>query len=156
MPETTTQREELIMKQTLVAALLMGCVIVFAGCSGNPPQEVPDADLVGTLWTLESIEVPGSPDILPGATKVYNIQFYEDYNLKGQDDCNAYVGIFALAEDSKIKLDSLGTTLVGCGPTEIGHQYYQALHVVDAYEIKGNTLKLHFDIGSALKYRYME
>ncbi|MCH8837097.1 MAG: hypothetical protein IIA60_04755, partial [Candidatus Marinimicrobia bacterium] len=71
--------------------LLLGYVIAFAGCNGNPPQEVPDADLVGTLWTLESIEVPGEPDILPGATKVYNIQFYEDYNLKGQDDCNAYV-----------------------------------------------------------------
>ena len=107
------------MKQTLVAALLMGCVIVFAGCSGNPPQEVPDADLVGTLWTLESIEVPGEPDILPEATKVYNIQFIADYRVEGQDDCNTYFGIYTLSDESEIRLDSLLTTLKGCGPSRI-------------------------------------
>ena len=57
------------MKQTRIAAMLMGCVIGLAGC-----QDVPDVEFVGTLWTLQSIEVPGEPDIKPEATRVYNIQ----------------------------------------------------------------------------------
>ena len=133
------------------------CAAVLASCNGSAPQEdVPDAELVGTLWALESIEVAGDPDILPGATKVYNIQFYEDYRIEGIIDCNTYVGIFVLSEEYGIKIDSLGTTLVLCAPGGIGHQYYQALRVVDAYEIRGNTLKLHFDLGSVLQLRFME
>ena len=144
------------MKQTLVAALLMGYVIAFAGCNGNPPKEVPNAELVGTLWTLESIEVPGEPDILPGVNKVYSIQFFDDYRLKGGDDCNSIVGIYTLSGESDIRLDSLGTTLVGCAPPFLGHPYFSALHAVDSYDISGNTLRLHFDNGSALKHRNME
>ncbi len=140
------------MKQTLIVALQMGFVIALAGCQ----EDVPDADLIGTLWTLQSIEVPGEPDILPGATKVYNIQFFGDYRLKGRDDCNGYSGIYALSGESEIKLGRIVTTLRGCGPSRIGGHYYQALRVVDAHDIIGNTLKLQYDIGSALKYQNLE
>ncbi len=140
------------MKQTLIVALQMGFVIALAGCQ----EDVPDADLIGTLWTLQSIEVPGEPDILPGATKVYNIQFFGDYRLKGRDDCNGYSGIYALSGESEIRLDSLGTTYAGCAPPFLGHPYFETLGVVETYGIIGNTLMLRFDIGSVLKYRNME
>ena len=138
-----------LLQSFMVIPILMLCL---AGCQ----DDVPDAELVGTLWTLQSIEVPGEPDILPEATKVYNIQFIADYRVEGQDDCNTYFGIYTLSDESEIRLDSLLTTLKGCGPSRIGHQYYQALRVVDAYEIRGNTLKLHFDLGSVLQLRFME
>ena len=133
----------------LVIPILLLC---HAGCQ----EDVPDAELVGTLWTLESIEVPGSPDILPDASKVYNVQFFEDYRLKGRDDCNSIVGIYALSGESEIRLDSLGTTYVGCGPSRIGGQYFPALRGVDSYEISGHTLRLQFDNGSVLEYKDME
>ena len=145
-------------KQTwLYTVMMMGYVIGLASCNGEAPQEeMPDAELVGTLWALQAIEVAGEPDILPAATKVYNIRFLEDYRVEGQIDCNTHVGFYALSQDSAIKLDHLVTTLVGCPPPELGYPYYQALQVAVSYEIRGNTLRLHSDMGSALKYRFME
>ena len=145
------------MGKTLTFILILICAVTLPGCNGEAPQEgVPDADLVGALWTLQSIEVPGEPDILPESDKIFNIQFFKDHRFAGLDNCNAYGGIYALAEDSEIRLDSIVTTLVSCAPPHLGHPYYQTLHIIDSYEIRGNTLRLQFDIGSALKYRYME
>ena len=145
------------MDKPLTYIFTMICAVILTGCNSEAPQEeLPDAELVGTLWTLQAIEVAGDPDILPGATKVYNIQFFDDYSVEGRIDCNTHVGFFAFSEDSRIKLDHLVTTLVGCRPPELGYPYYQALRVVVSYEIRGNTLRLYSDMGSALKYRDMD
>ena len=140
------------MGKTLTYIFTLVCAVALPGCQ----EELPDADLVGTLWTLESIEVPGEPDVLPEATKVYNIQFFGNDRFNGRDDCNVYGGNYALSGDSGIRLDRIVTTLAGCASPLIGHPYYLSLRVVDAYKISGNTLSLHFDNGSVLKYRYTE
>lgn len=131
------------MKQILVAVLLMGCVIALAGCRGTP-QEVPDAELMNTLWVLESIEVPGEPDILPDANKIFSIHFFEDFHLSGMNDCNEYFGIFTISNENLLNIDSLLTTLMGCGES-IDQEYYYTLHFVNSYEIINNMLRIYFD-----------
>ncbi len=146
------------MKQTLVAALLMGYVIAFAGCNGNPPQEVPDAELMGTLWTLKSIEVPGAPAILPDAKWTYPIQFFEDNRIEGGIACNHLDGEYMLTAGDSIRFKNLGATKLGCGESgnnSIENRLLMDLGAVHSYEIIGNQLLLYFD-DSALKFRYME
>ena len=137
-------------------ALLLICAITLADCNGNPPQEVPDAELVGTLWTLGSIELPGEPAYLVGSSTTVNIQFSEDYRLNGNSFCNSYFGIFTLSENNEMRFDSLGTTLIGCKMLEKDKEYYRALHFVYSYDINGHILRLYYDNGSVLKYGYIK
>ena len=145
------------MKQKLVAALLMGYVIAFAGCSGNPPQDVPDAELMGTLWTLESIEVAGEPDISPDAKWTYPIQFFEDYHFEGGIACNHLVGEYMLTAGDSIRFKNFVATKVGCGESSnsLAEQYGASLSAVHSYKITGNQFRLFFN-DSVLKYRNLE
>ena len=147
------------MRKTLYLIFAVACAAALAGCNSNAPPEVPDADLVGTLWTLQSIEVPGEPDIIVGSTTTVNIQFSKDNRLEGISFCNAYIGIYVRSENNEISIDSLITTLRGCESAEQSHgeaTYYWALPLVFSYEIEGNKLRLYFDNGPALKYLYVE
>ena len=147
------------MKKVPYLTLLLGCAIAFAGCNGNPPQEVPDAELVGTLWTLQSIEVPGEPDILVGSPAIVNIQFSKDNRLEGISFCNAYGSSYTLLEDNRISIGSIGTTKKGCESVEKSYgegTYYWALPLVYSYEIEGNELRFYSDNGTVLKYRNLE
>lgn len=145
------------MKQTLFSALLIGYVIALAGCNGNPPQEVPDAELVGTLWTLESIEVPGEPDILPRDTKIYSIQFYDDYRIEGQIDCNVYSGEYTTSEGDSMQVNIHGMSYLGCRDSDksIENRLLGDFRAVHSFGIIGNRLQLHFD-DSVLKFRNLE
>ncbi len=140
------------MGKPLTYLFTLVCAVALVGCQ----EDVPDAELIGTLWTLQSIELPGEPDVAPEATKVYNIQFFEGYRLKGREDCNGYGGIYALSENFGIRLDSLGISYMLCAPPTLGHPYFETLRVVDSYEITGSTLRLHSENGTVLRYRNME
>jgi len=154
------------MKLTPLAFLLTGIIIAFAGCKDNSPQE-PDAELVGTLWTLESIDVPGEPNILSRTTKAIAIQFLEDsrlegyldcnsyYRFEGYIDCNSYCGIYTLTDGDSLRLDMQYMTKIGCGFKSIGEPHSAGLSAVYSYEINGNRLRIYFD-DSILKFRYVE
>ena len=126
------------------------CAVALPGCQ----KELPDADLIGTLWTLESIEVPGEPDILPGAAHVVSIQFSEDNRIEGQIDCNTYSGEYTLTEGDSMEVDMQYITEINCG-TSIDRHYLVGLRAVHSYEIIGNRLQLYSD-DSALQFRNME
>ena len=138
------------MDKTLTYIFTATCAVALLGCQ----EELPDAGLVGTLWTLEAIEVPGEPDILPGATHVVSIQFSEDNRIEGQIDCNTYSGEYTLTEGDSMEVDMQYITEILCGTSIDGH-YLVGLRAVHSYGIIGNQLRLYFD-ESALKYRYME
>ena len=131
------------MKQTLVAALLMGYVIAFAGCNGNPPQEVPDAELVGTVWMLQSIEDQGTT-IKIESNKVYSIHLSEDNNFAGTADCNEYFGTYNISNEDSLDLVPLGITYKGCGES-IHEYYYYSLQFIHSYQINNNILRLYYD-----------
>ena len=142
------------MKKTLHIALLLSCAITFAGCKDNSPPEVPDAELVGTLWTLESIEVPGEPDFLPVTTQATSLKFLEDYRFEGHLDCNSYYGNYTLTDGDSIQVDIQFITEMLCGTSNDGN-YLVHIRAVDSYGIIGNQLRLQYN-NSVLKYRYME
>ena len=145
------------MKQTLVAALLMVYVIAFAGCQEEPVADLPDADLGGTLWTLQFLDVPAEPDIQPDANKTFNIQFFEDYHLEAWVDCNKLYAEYALTAADLIQFDNLLITELNCpeSSNSLAQQYLEGLRTVDSYGIIGNRLRLHFD-DSVLKFRSVE
>ncbi len=146
------------MGKTLTFIFTVICVAALTGCSGEAPQDdVPDAELVGTLWTLEAIEVPGEPEILPGATKVYSIQFSEDYLFEGHLDCNTYSGEYASAEGDLMQISIRYITKRGCHDSNksMDERYSAGISAVYSFKIIGNQLWLYFD-DSALKFQKME
>ena len=121
------------------------------------PREVPDAELMGTLWTLESIEVPGEIAILPERTKTFCIQFFEDNRIEGQIDCNSYGGAYTLTAGDSIQFDHLWITEMGCGESSnsIAEQNQAGLLTVHSYRIYGDQLRLYFE-DSVIKFRNVE
>ncbi len=144
------------MRQILVAALLLGYVIALAGCKDNSPQ-VPDTELMNTLWTLESIELPGSPDIHPGSKWTYPIQFFEDNRIEGGIDCNHLDGEYMLTAGDSIQFKNLSVTRIGCrdSSASLVRQYHIGLMAVHSYEITGNRLRLYFN-DSVIKYKNVD
>ena len=139
-----------LLQSFMVIPILMLCL---AGCQ----DDVPDAELVGTLWTLQSIEVPGEPDIKPEATRVYNIQFFGDNRIEGWIDCNFYGGAYTLTEGDSMLVDIHFITERGCGESDnsIAVQLLGEFRAVYSFGIIGNQLRLYFD-NSVLKFRNVE
>jgi len=150
------------MRKTLYFIFIVTFAAALSGCNGEAPQEEPqeevhDAELMGTLWTLEAIEVPGEPDIRPEATKVYSIQFSEEYNIEGQFDCNSYGGAYTLTEGNSMQVEIQFITEMACSESvkSIDDRLLGDYRAVHSYEIVGNRLQLHFD-DSVLKFRNLE
>lgn len=93
---------------------------------------------------LQSIDVPDSTSIEVDPNKTFSIQFFEDFQLSGINDCNEYFGIYTISNNNSLSIDSLGTSLAGCGES-IDQEYYRALHFVHSYEITINMLRLYYD-----------
>ena len=107
------------MGRSLYLIFVVACALALQGCNGGTPpddvqDDVPDADLIGTLWTLQSIEVPEKPDILPGAKWTYPIQFFENYYFEGGIDCNHLGGEYTLDDDNSLLMTNIGATKILC------------------------------------------
>lgn len=140
---------------TLIFTLI--CAATLAGCNGAAPQDVPDAELVGTLWTLESIKVPGEPIFISGsppATAV--IRFAEDSKLEGGAFCNTYGASYQITDDGEINIEVTFRTKILCSLSAKEEHYYQALDLANSYDIEGNVITLYYGSISVLKFRNME
>lgn len=141
--------EKIKMKQILVTALLMGYVIALAGCKDNSPQ-VPDAELVGTLWTLDSVEPVGATAIKPDPTRTYTIQFFADSTFVGVVDCDDLFGQYWSQDGFINKFGTGGVTRRGCAEAVPSVDEYYPLGILNSgsikYEISGNMLALHLDV----------
>ena len=145
------------MRKMLLFAPLLAGTIALAGCQEEPVADLPDADLGGTLWTLQSLDVPGSPALLPDVAKIFSIQFFEDYHFEGDIDCNLLDGEYMLFRGDSIRFKDVRSTRINCreSSNSLAQQYQTGISAVHSYKITGNRLQLFFD-DSVLKYRNLE
>lgn len=101
-------------------------------------------ELVNIVWMLQSIEVPGTTTIEIDSNKVFSIHFTEDFHLSGVNDCNEYFGTYTISNSASLNIDSLITSLKGCGES-IDQEYFRALKFVQSYEIINTMLRLYYD-----------
>ena len=129
----------------------------FTGCEGEASQDVPDADLLGTLWTLQSIEVPGEPGIQPNVGKNFSIQFFEDNQIEGHINCNTYKGEYAQPTIDSMKIIIQEITEVNCADSDkaVESRLLEDISSVHSYGIIKNRLQLHFD-SSVLNFQMLE
>ena len=144
------------MKKALHLALLLSCAIILVGCNEDDEEEAmddfQDAELINTMWMLQSIEVPGATTIEIDSNKVFSIQFFEDNQFSGMADCNSYYGTYTISNTDSLNIVPIGITYVGCGHT-LDQEYFYILHFVHSYEIINNVLRLYYDENnSALNY----
>ena len=115
--------------------------------------DLPDSELVGTLWTLESIDDPAAPIYRVESGATVNIRFSEELRVQGINFCNSYFAAYDLGLDGEIKIELGGTTLVYCDTGGKEADYFQALPLVHSYNIDGPVLRLYYDDDSVLLYR---
>jgi heat shock protein HslJ len=111
---------------------------------------VPDRDLAGTAWTLDTLvdgelasSVLGAPSLL----------LDPDGTATGSTGCRGFLGTWRVAGDV-LTLD-VTRDAIGC-PEDLGHQDEQVLAVLDAapaFAIDGDRLTLTAPDGRGLGYR---
>jgi heat shock protein HslJ len=131
-----------------------GADLVVTGPDGSlrfaPQAPVPDRELAGTAWTLDTLvdgEVASS--VLGSPT----LELAPDGTVTGSTGCRGFVGTWEVAGDV-LTLD-VTRDAIGC-PEDLGGQDEQVLAVLDAaphFAIDGDRLTLTAHGGRALVYR---
>ena len=144
-------RRGLLMNRSLCFTMLLGCALAPVGCNEKLglSDDSQTAELINTTWMLQSIDVPDSTSIEVDPNKIFSIQFFEDFQLSGINDCNEYFGIYNISHKNSLSIDSLGTSLANCAKS-IDREYYRALHFVNSYEIINNMLLLYYDENNSI------
>ena len=117
--------------------------LLFVSC------EEPNAELVGPLWTLESVVPEGASAIKPDPTRTYTLQFFADSTYFGVGDCEDLFGQFWPENGIIARFGDGGVTRRGCDEaTPSIEQYYPYgffYSIRPSYEIDGTKLELHLE-----------
>lgn len=155
------------MRTLIPLGIVLGLAVLFPACDSSSPLQPPGLDgsdstpgeLMGPTWHLTSLQTPAgtqySPDQLTGrhdGNEAYTLQFKEGKTLGGTADCNSYGGDYAAEDGGVISVDSLGTTLVGCGEDSREGLYLNALGAVEAYSVEEGQLRLGYDQRGVLAF----
>jgi heat shock protein HslJ len=129
-----------------VGVLVVGAivaVIVFAALS-TPPTA-----LTQSTWTLTQLVVDAQEQAL-SPTHAATLQFgAHNGQASGSGGCNTFGGSYSL-HGNQVQIGALRSTLIGClDPVVAGQEshYFQALQLVQTYQIEGTTLALRGDSG---------
>lgn len=130
--------------------ILLVIPFLFASSCNESTTDTIPAELVNTLWVLESFEVNGRINA-PPSDQVYEIQFNEDNKFDGTNDCNTISGIYSLKLNI-ITMDSMATTKVYCGKESMDYRYLEALNGAKTYDIGRSELSIYYEINSKLNF----
>ncbi len=118
--------------------MCIGFVVLLALACADAPDP-----LVGTSWTLESMEPMDSSAHLPGADPI-TLEFLGDNQLKGSTACNSYFGIYEM-EGASLRMVSLEITEAGC-PTQAmfwrEQDYESVLANAEEFILEGSKLTI--------------
>ena len=123
------------MKRIFAAATLLA---VMTACGGSQTKNVP---LEGTTWKLAKMEqIPAAA--IDGEEDFFTLQFNAaDTLVAGRTNCNRFFGRYDL-NGRTLKFENMAMTRMACPEMEYEEAFVQMLNGVDAYEIKGEALKL--------------
>lgn len=126
------------MRGVLAWAVLLTLALV--ACGGGPA-----VDLVGTEWTLTSLE---GKDLLPDTT--ITATFGEDGTLGGKSGCNSYNTTYETDGDKMVVSELIAATMMMCEEAVMDQEqgYFLSLSATATHEIKGSELTLNDGGGS--------
>ena len=124
------------MKKLLILLVTAAAVV---GCCSTCRSRVKNAKpLEGTVWHL--VKMGGESKTLPADS--FNL-ILKDNNVGGVAACNSLVGNYAVGEKFKLRLSSLGTTMMLCPQNgELEQKYLNILAKTTHYDIDYNLLML--------------
>lgn len=128
--------------------ILIFCYMVILVGIGCKKENLKDADLLNTEWTLSYIQDTKTHTVTnypSDATKKISIVFSDSSNDIGFSGvCNGGAGKYTYSSiTGEIKVTDLGTTLIGCKYDEWEIYTVQNLYYASSYKIDGNDLAIY-------------
>lgn len=114
-------------------------------------QAVTDTTLVGTSWSLASID--GEAIQEEEGAEVYTLTFGPEGGLSGSADCNQFFGPYTLSDEGELTVEHLGSTKVMCPPESLFDEYLAHLEGGGRLEMEGDQLHLLAGDGTRLTFK---
>ncbi|WP_426711409.1 META domain-containing protein [Cetobacterium sp. SF1] len=121
-----------------ISFILLATAILLGGCSSNTVRKIE-----GEKYKSDTVLYQNS-----------TIEFLKDNKFAGNAGINNYFGNYKLNNDSNIKLEVVGNTLMAGPEAEMNleKEYIKTLGTVDAYKIDGNYLHFYSKGIEVLKF----
>jgi heat shock protein HslJ len=123
-----------------LAAILTIAATPYLGCSDR------GADLssafVSSTWSLQRIEVSGSPPIIIPPSETYTLEFRTPNVLGGVSHCNTYEAQYGLPSGGSISIQDIISTEIACRPPTHDGEFQALLHEATSVQLLGNELRL--------------
>jgi heat shock protein HslJ len=167
------------MRHVLVGFLLLSVSVLLTVSCGLTGSEAEDeaAALVGPTWQLVSLHPPEGASVPVDSLRLrerprdqYVVRFTPNGRVGGRAECNTFGGTYTVVDESRanddgpataerafprrasLSIDSLHTTLKGCGGETHEAQFMEALSATDRYAIDGRRLRLDDEDGGHLRF----
>jgi len=141
--------------------LLLTAGLLLGGCGPVGTDGPADGTerLVGPTWKLTELRAPDGPptpvDSLvgrPDTSAAYTLEFGDDGRLGGVADCNRYGAEYAVQDGGSLSVDSLVSTLKGCGEASGEGLYFDELGDAETFDVHDRVLHLRSEGGSTLRF----
>ena len=146
-----------LMRSFAALVLLLTGGLLLGGCGsfGTDGTE----RLVGPTWQLTALRAPDGTatpvDSLvgrPDTSAAYTLEFGDDGRLGGVADCNRYGAEYVAQEGGSLSVDSLVSTLKGCGEASGEGLYFDELGDAETFDVHDRVLRLHSEGGGTLRF----
>ncbi|MBC8346390.1 MAG: META domain-containing protein [Candidatus Marinimicrobia bacterium] len=106
--------------------------------------------LTGHEWVLKSIEPKDEDKVQVNKDEVYTLEFFEDYTITGQVNCNILSAYYESDKKENLKFKMLTVTEKYCGDY-YSHEtlYLSAINITDSFQIVSNELVLFYEDGKS-------
>lgn len=119
--------------------------------SDTEPDGAEAADLVGTAWTLASINATGTETPVASGSTV-TLEFGADGRAGGDGGCNTYGGGYQV-QGNTLTFEQMVSTLMACADNAVTQQeqtYLRLLETVETFSVEDGELTLYDETGQSV------
>jgi heat shock protein HslJ len=149
-PRTSHLEGDVIVRNRLIAALVIGSISLLAGCSSTP-----GSSLTGKTWYLTngSEQNPAWQWVVPVSQQsLFTITFNADGTISAKADCNQVTGTYTTSGSNGLTIEPGAMTMAYCGAQSLDTLYVQALGKTETFAVANDQLTLTLDDGGTLTF----
>ncbi len=131
---------EVNLRRSASEAFLIANVIVLFSCSDQGAE--PLTSFENSSWSLQRIEISGSPTVFIPPTQRYTLEFRTSTELGGVSHCNIYQARYTLISHDTISIHDIISTEMACPVPSLDGGFQRMLAQVRIVKLVRDELQL--------------
>ncbi len=128
------------MRRSASEAFLLANVIVLFSCSDQGAE--PLSSIENSSWSLQRIEITGSPTVFIPPTQRYTLEFRTSTEIGGVSHCNIYQASYTLISLDTISIHDIISTEMACPTPSHDGVFQRMLAEVKTVKLARDELQL--------------